>query len=214
MKIFVLTCLAACALSGQVVAQELTSISLRAPRTSGGTTILEALSQRQSTRAYAPQMLTDQELSDLLWAANGINRPESKKRTAPSALNYQDVDVYVCLEKGAYWYDAKANKLEPIINEDLRKLVANGQDFAASAPVVLVLTSDLSKMKGGDTETNRLLGAMDAGIVSQNISLACAGLGLATVPRGTMDKASLAKKLRLKDSQVLLLNHPVGHFVK
>ena len=159
-------------------------------------------------------MLTDQELSDLLWAANGINRPESKKRTAPSALNYQDVDVYVCLEKGAYWYDAKANKLEPIINEDLRKLVANGQDFAASAPVVLVLTSDLSKMKGGDTETNRLLGAMDAGIVSQNISLACAGLGLATVPRGTMDKASLAKKLRLKDSQVLLLNHPVGHFVK
>lgn len=212
MKHFVLTCLAACALSSQAFAQEPTTIALCTPRTSGGTTVLEAFAHRQSTRTYSPKLLSDQELADVLWAANGINRPESQKRTAPSALNYQDVDVYVCLEKGAYRYDAPSNTLELIIQEDLRPWVANGQDFAASAPVVVVLTSDLSKMKGGPTEANRLIGAMDAGIVSQNISLACAGLGLATVPRATMDKAQLAKKLRLKDSQILLLNHPIGHF--
>ncbi len=211
MKNFVFTCLAVCALSGQVIAQELTPISLRTPRTSGGTTILEAFLHRQSTRVYTPEMLSEQELSDLLWAANGINRPESQKRTAPSALNYQDVDIYVCLEKGAYRYDAIGNCLNPIVAEDLRPLVANGQDFVTSAPVVLVLTSDLSKMRGGDTELNRLIGAMDAGIVSENISIACAGLGLATVPRATMDKETLAQKLKLKSTQILLLNHPVGH---
>ena len=121
------------------------------------------------------------------------------------------MDLYVCLEMGAYRYDSIANCLTPIVAEDLRPLVANGQDFVTSAPVVLVLTSDLSKMRGGDTESNRLIGAMDAGIVSENISIACAGLGLATVPRATMDKETLAQKLKLKSTQILLLNHPVGH---
>ena len=102
------------------------------------------------------------------------------------------------------------NQLVPVTSEDLRKDVAKGQDFAAVAPVSLVLVSDLSKMRGGDTPQNRLTGAMDAGIVSQNISIACAGMGLATVPRGTMDKEVLAQKLKLKATQVPFLNHPVG----
>ena len=124
--------------------------------------------------------------------------------------SYQDVDIYVCTAKGAYLYDAKANKLVPVTSEDLRKDVAKGQEFAAVAPVSLVLVSDLSKMRGGDTPQNRLTGAMDTGIVSQNISIACAGMGLATVPRGTMDKEVLSQKLKLKATQVPFLNHPVG----
>lgn len=172
---------------------------------------MEAFAQRQSIRTYSDKELSTQELSDLLWAANGINRPEKGMRTAPSALNYQDVDIYVCMASGAYLYDAKGQQLVPVVQEDLRGIVGGAQAFVKQAPVVLVLVSDLSKMRGGDTEANRLIGAMDAGIVSENISIACAGLGLATVPRASMDKEQLAQKLELKSTQVLLLNHPVGH---
>lgn len=172
---------------------------------------MEAFAQRQSIRTYSDKELSTQELSDLLWAANGINRPEKGMRTAPSALNYQDVDIYVCMASGAYLYDAKRQQLVPVVQEDLRGIVGGAQAFVKQAPVVLVLVSDLSKMRGGDTEANRLIGAMDAGIVSENISIACAGLGLATVPRASMDKEQLAQKLKLKSTQVLLLNHPVGH---
>lgn len=171
---------------------------------------MEAFAQRQSTRSFTEKELSTQELSDLLWAANGINRPDKGMRTAPSALNYQDIDIYVCKKEGAYLYNAKTNKLEPIIAEDLRGWVAGQQAFVKSAPVVLVLVSDLSKMRGGNTESNRMIGAMDAGIVSENISIACAGLGFVTVPRASMDKEELSRKLQLKDSQILLLNHPVG----
>ncbi len=203
--------LAACALSCGVAAQELSPIPLNAPTQKGGLTVMEAFAQRQSIRTYSDKELSTQELSDLLWAANGINRPEKGMRTAPSALNYQDVDIYVCMASGAYLYDAKRQQLVPVVQEDLRGIVGGAQAFVKQAPVVLVLVSDLSKMRGGDTEANRLIGAMDAGIVSENISIACAGLGLATVPRASMDKEQLAQKLKLKSTQVLLLNHPVGH---
>lgn len=209
MKNFVFAMMAACSIFG-ASAQDLQGISLNAPSKQCGTDVMTALANRQSCRSYADKELSLQQLSDLLWAANGVNRPEKGMRTAPSALNYQDVDIYVCTAKGAYLYDAKANKLVPVTNEDLRKDVAKGQDFAAVAPVSLVLVSDLSKMRGGDTPQNRLTGAMDTGIVSQNISIACAGMGLATVPRGTMDKEVLAQKLKLKVTQVPFLNHPVG----
>ena len=152
------------------------------------------------------------DLSDLLWAANGINRPESGKRTAPSALNKQDVDVYVVLPEGSYLYDAKNHQLTLVSEGDHRDAVAGGQTFVKTAPVSLVLVSDVSRFGDAQKTQNQLVGAMDAGIVSQNISLFCANAKLATVPRGSMDATQLKKVLKLKDAQIPMLNHPVGYF--
>lgn len=187
-------------------------IKLPKPNLNRAGTVMKALSERQSTREYASKALSLADLSDLLWAANGINRPESGKRTAPSALNKQDVDVYVVLPEGSYLYDAKNHQLTLVSEGDYRDAVAGGQTFVKTAPVSLVLVSDVSRF--GDTQKtqNQLVGAMDAGIVSQNISLFCANAKLATVPRGSMDATQLKKVLKLKDAQIPMLNHPVGYF--
>ncbi len=172
-------------------------------------TVMQSFSQRQSTREYADRPLSLADMSDLLWAANGINRAESGKRTAPSALNRQDVDIYAILPEGAYRYDATSHELHLVTEGDHRALVADRQKWAGEAPLSLVLTSDLSRF--GELNDVKL-GAMDAGIVSQNISIFCSAARLATVPRGSMNAEGLREVLKLKKEQVLLLNHPVGYF--
>lgn len=209
MKSIFLSLVAACMLSG-AYAQTLSPIQLKAPEKKAGLSVMETLANRHSTREFSNKKLTLQELSNLLWAANGINRPEKGMRTAPSAMNAQEVDVYVCMEEGAFLYDAKSNQLQPVIQEDLRGLVGGKQTFVKNAPVVLLMVSDLSKLPGGNSEQTKLMAAIDAGIVSQNISIACSGLGLITVPRASMDKEALAQKLKLKSTQLLLINNPVG----
>ena len=209
MKSIFLSLVAACMLSG-AYAQTLSPIQLKAPEKKAGLSVMETLANRHSTREFSNKNLTLQELSNLLWAANGINRPEKGMWTAPSAMNAQEVDVYVCMEEGAFLYDAKSNQLQPVIQEDLRGLVGGKQTFVKNAPVVLLMVSDLSKLPGGNSEQTKLMAAIDAGIVSQNISIACSGLGLITVPRASMDKEALAQKLKLKSTQLLLMNNPVG----
>ena len=199
MKSIFLSLVAACMLSG-AYAQTLSPIQLKAPEKKAGLSVMETLANRHSTREFSNKKLTLQELSNLLWAANGINRPEKGMRTAPSAMNAQEVDVYVCMEEGAFLYDAKSNQLQPVIQEDLRGLVGGKQAFVINAPVVLLMVSDLSKLPGGNSEQTKLMAAIDAGIVSQNISIACSGLGLITVPRASMDKEALAQKLKLKST--------------
>ena len=187
-------------------------VKLPKPNLNRAGTVMKALSERQSTREYASKALSLGDLSDLLWAANGINRPESGKRTAPSALNKQDVDVYVILPEGSYVYDAKNHQLNLVSEGDPRDAVAGGQTFVKAAPVSLVLVSDVSFFGDAQKPQNQVVGAMDVGIVSQNISLFCANAKLATVPRGSMDATQLKKVLKLKDSQIPMLNHPVGYF--
>jgi SagB-type dehydrogenase family enzyme len=170
---------------------------------------MKALNDRQSIREYAAENLKPQDLSDILWAANGINRPDGK-RTAPSCRNFQDVEVYVVLPEGAYLYDAKEHALNPLTAGDFRDAVASGQDWAKTAPISIVLVADMTKY-GNMNEGSKLMAAIDVGIVSQNICVACAGLGLATVPRGTMDQATLKTALKLTDQHLLLLNNPVGY---
>ena len=195
---------------GQATAQDV--VSLPQPDMDRPATLMQALAQRQSTRAYAATELSRAELGDLLWAAVGVNRPADGKRTAPSALNKQDVDVYVLTARGAYRYDAAGHSLVGVTTQDLRPAAAAGQDFAATAPVVLVLVSDLDKLGGKDNANALRMGALDAGIVSQNVSLFCAAAGLATVPRASMDAEQLRTGLKLTEAQTPLLNHPVGHF--
>ena len=173
---------------------------------------MKALSERHSTREFAAKALSLSDLSDLLWAANGVNRKDSGKRTAPSALNKQDVNVYVVLSEGSYLYDAQNHQLTLVAEGDYRSAVAGGQAFVKSAPVSLVLVSDVSRFGDAKNARNQLMGAMDAGIVSQNISVFCSSAKLATVPRASMDGNQLKKVLKLKDGQIPMMNHPVGYF--
>lgn len=190
-------------------AQDLKVIKLNAPDKARGIAVMKAFSDRHSDREYAAKEINIQDLSDLLWAANGINRTDGK-RTAPSALNKQDIDVYVIMKDGAFLYDAKAHALNPIAKGDHRAAVGGGQDFVKEAPVSLVIVSDLSRF-GKVSDQTKIMAAMDAGIVSQNINLCCAGIGLSTVPRASMDQNALKQILKLSDSQILLMNNPVGY---
>ena len=184
------------------------SMKLPTPDLDGGLTVMQALKARHSERAFAETELSDKELSGLLWAANGFNRPD--KRTNATGLNKQTIVLYVCMKSGAYRYDAKANELVKVSGEDLRPAVAGHQPFAAKAPVSVVIAADTSDpiYKGA----RATLSCYDAGIVSGNIYLYCAAHKLATVCRASMDREKLKKGLGLSDNMTLHLNHPVGHF--
>lgn len=187
------------------------TIQLAKPSATYNTDIMKAFRDRHSTHdGYATKALSNQQLSDLLWAANGYNRPAEKKRTAPSCMNWQDIDIYVCTAEGAYLYDAATSTLKLVNKGDFRRDVAGRQTGVAQAPVSLVLVSNTARTGRAGSQTLTMQ-AIDAGIVSQNISLFCSGAGLATVARGTMDKEALKKDLKLNEDQVLLLNHPVGY---
>ena len=188
----------------------LADIALPPPRTEGGKPLMEALKARQTSRAFSTKPLPDQVLSDLLWAAWGISRPDSGKRTAPSARNWQEVDVYVVLEQGAYLYDAKANALRAIADGDLRKLTGP-QAFVGAAPLNLVYVADTARMAGSAPEDQALYSGADVGFISQNVYLFCASEGLATVVRGMVDREALAKALNLPEEKKIILAQTVGY---
>lgn len=198
-------------LTVSLFAQGTTKIVLNPPDLKRGLPVMEALSKRASATEFTSAKLNIQDLSDLLWAANGINRKENGKRTAPSAMNSQDIDVYLFAEEGAYLYDAVNHVLNPVASNDQRALVAGTQSDFAKAAVILLLVSDISRFKSGDDAMKLSLAAYDAGIVSQNISVFCAGVGLKTRCRATMDQQKLREILKLKDSQHLMLNNPVSY---
>ncbi|MBO7596692.1 MAG: nitroreductase family protein [Bacteroidales bacterium] len=207
MKKFILTSCLIMATTFFVSAQ---NVKLPEPDKNVSMTLYQALQQRKSVREYSTKDIDDMKLSQLLWAAVGINRPDGHL-TAPTAVNAQDITVYVCRKDGAYLYVAKDNTLQKVSDKDLRKSVASAQAFAAEAPISLVIVTDNAKFRGGSTNGPTISGAIDAGYVSQNIDLACEALGLCTVPRATMDKDALQKELKLTDSQNPILNHPIGY---
>ena len=173
--------------------------------------LMTALKNRCSVRTFDTKTLDLETLSNLLWAANGINREESAKRTAPSAVNAQDILIYVCMENGAFIYLPESHLLQLVSNQDLRKEIAHTQDFAKDAPISLVLVSDLRRFPFDNKEKALQLACMDAGYVSQNVYLYCTIDNLATVARGTMNTDALKEALNLNDNQVPLLNHPIGY---
>lgn len=185
-------------------------IQLTKPQTAGGKPLMEALAKRQSTRSFDARKLPAQTLSNLLWAANGINRPESGKRTAPSAMNRQEIDVYAAMADGLYLYNAKEHRLDPVLAEDVRAS-AGEQPFVKTAPVVLIYVSDQGRMKKAPQESKDFYSATDAGFVSQNVYLYCASEGLATVVLGWVDKPALAKAMKIRDDQKIILTQPVGY---
>jgi len=201
---------AACAFPALTVAGPGNFIQLPAPHTDGGKPLMQALKNRSSSREFSAEKLPMQTLSDLLWAACGINRQDSGKRTAPSAMDRQEIDVYAAMVDGLYRYDAEKNILQLILAEDIRAYTGK-QEFAASAPVNLVYVADFLKV-AGETELEKTLYAgADTGFISQNVYLFCASLGLATVVRGYVDKPALEKKMGLKSHQKVILAQTVGY---
>ncbi len=194
-------------------AQASKSIKLNAPDLRRGLPFMETLSVKASAREWSDRELSLQDLSDLMWAANGINRPAEKKYTASSATNAHDVDLYVFLKDGAYVYDADSHALNLVRREDYRSRIVRAppQDGASEPPTLLVLVSNSTRFGGGSSEQRYEWGALDAGIVSQIISLSCAATGLKTRPRASMDKATVREVLGLSDAHYVFLNHPVGY---
>jgi len=197
----------------QIKQAETKSIALPAPQTDGGKPLMQALKTRQSTREYSTKEVGAQELSNLLWAANGISRPGSGKRTSPSAMNLQEIEIYISKADGLYLYNAGANALEPVLREDLRGLTGT-QPFVKTAPLNLILVADLAKMKksGRMNEENiNYYSTIDAGYVSQNIYLYCASEGLVTVVRGSFDRQALTKAMKLDETKKIIICQTVGY---
>ena len=185
-------------------------VKLPAPNVERETlSVMQALKQRKSMREYSDRPLSDQDLSDLLWAAQGVNRDDGRL-TAATAMNRQEVRTYVFTAKNVNLYNPKQNPLTQVVDGDHRDLMAAGQEFAKTAPVVLLLVIDFGKF-GNSNDRARMMTSIDVGIVSENIYLFAAGAGMNTVARAMMDTGGIVKMLNLSENEVPELNHPVGY---
>jgi SagB-type dehydrogenase family enzyme len=185
-------------------------VQLLKPQTEGGRPLMQVLKDRSSSRSFSTEKLPLQTLSNLLWAAFGINRPDSGKRTAPSAVNWQEIDVYVATADGLYIYDAKAQQLQPVLSEDIRPKTGR-QPFVREAPVNLIYVADFSRMGTASKEDKELYSAADTGFISENVYLFCASEGLATVVRGSIERSLLATAMKLRPDQKIILAQTVGY---
>jgi SagB-type dehydrogenase family enzyme len=190
-------------------AQEPKPMALPAPATDGGRPLMQALRERQSSREFSGQKLPLQVLSNLLWAAAGVNRPDSGKRTAPSASNRQEIDIYVATADGLYLYEAKQHRLQPVLAEDIRAQTGT-QAYVRDAPLNLIYVADFAKMGSEPQEDKIFYSACNTGFISQNVYLFSASEGLATVVRGSVDRPALAKAMKLRPEQRITLAQSVG----
>lgn len=188
--------------------ESVANIALPAPEKHGGLPLMEALAQRQSLREFAPQALPLATLSSLLWAAYGVNRSNGG-RTAPSALDAQEVDIYVALPDGAYLYDAPANRLALVAGTDLRR-VTGYQDFVDDAPLDLIFIADHARLARVPFAQRAAYAYTAAGAIAQNVYLFAASNALATVMRAWIDRAAIAGALGLNHDQEVLLSQTVG----
>lgn len=185
-------------------------MKLPPPQTTGGKPLMQALQERHSAREFASTPLAPQLLSNLLWAAAGVNRPDSGKRTAPSARDWREIDIYVATADGTYVYDPNAHALRLVLARDVRALTGK-QDFVASAPLNLVYVADQSRMPESSAEDRNRYAAADAGFIAQNVYLYCSSAGLNTVVRGLVDRTALAAALGLAPHQQIILAQTVGY---
>ena len=202
-------CLVIAAVPRDVARAEEQSIQLSSPQTDRNP-FLRILMKRESSRAFSSEPLPNTILSNLLWAAAGISRPESGKRTAPTASNRQEIDVYAATAKGLYLYDAKANALKLLLAKDIREMTGK-QAFVKEAAVNLIYVADLAKSTAASEEDRTLYAAAATGFISQNVYLYFASEGLATVVRASMDRPALAEVMKLKPTQKIILAQSVGY---
>jgi len=192
------------------VAQQSEPKELPLPRNEGGQSLTTALKLRRSTREYSDRPLPAQILSDLLWAAFGVNRPAIDGRTVPYWRHIMVIDVYLAMADGVWRYEPKTHKLLPYMKEDLRAMTGL-QDFVATAPLNLVYVAHGERMTDVTPEERRLYGSVDASFIGQNVYLFCASEGLATVFRGAVDGPKLGKAMRLPDQEFVTFAQTVGY---
>ena len=184
-------------------------IELLKPQMGSGNPLMQLLWKRVSSREFSPEPLPVEVLSNMLWAAFGINRPDGK-RTAPTARNRQEIDIYVATVRGLYLYDAKTNLLNPILAEDIRGMTGR-QPFVKEAAVNLIYAADYSKMGTATNEVKDLYSAAATGFISENVYLYCASEGLGTVVRANIDRPALANAMKLRPDQKIILAQSVGY---
>lgn len=194
---------------GMVQAQVMETIKLPEVQKTGGMSLMEALQNRQSQRLFSSQDLSLQQMSNLLWAAYGINRPNGY-RTVPSARTYHQFDIYIIKPEGWYVYDAQNHALLKMGNEDLREF-AGTQPFVQTAPVNLIFVVDYDRMADSDDDFKKFYSATDVGYISQNVYLWCASENIATIVRGQIDKVKAKEVLKLRANQHILLAQTVGY---
>lgn len=192
------------------LAQEPHPIRLLPPQVDIGKPVMQALALRHSTRSFAPRPLERQELANLLWAADGINRPESGGRTAPSARGWHEIDIYVALPEAMYRYDPATHTLEPVVAGDLRPLTGT-QGFVADAPLSLVYVADRTRQASAAEAEKERYNWAGTGFIAQNVYLYCASEGLATVVRASIDRPALAEAMGLGAEQHIILAQTVGY---
>jgi len=197
-------------LFSQTFAQELKPIQLPKPQVDGGRPLMQVLKDRSSSREFNSEKLPLQVLSNLLWAASGVNRPESGRRTAPTAANWQEIDIYLAMAEGLYLYNAKSHMLNPVLSEDIRALTGR-QPFVKDAALNLIYVADFSRVGRGTNEEKDFFSAADTGFIAQNVYLFCASEGLATVVRANIDRPTLAKTMKLGPDQRITLSQTVGY---
>ncbi len=190
-------------------AKELRPIQLSRPESAHAGALLKILEKRSSSREFAPDPLPVSVLSNLLWAGFGINRPDGR-RTAPSANNLQEIDIYVAAPDGLYLFNAKAQALVPVSGDDVRALTGK-QAYVATAAVNLVYVADMAKRREATGEERMLIAGADTGVIAENVYLYCAAEGLAAVVRAQIDRPALAKALKLRPDQTITLAQCVGY---
>jgi len=198
---------------------KLKPIILPTPQTKGGKPLMQALKKRKTTRSLSTKILPEQVLSNLIWAAFGINRPDSGKRTAPSAVNWQEIDIYVALEKGLYLYESKKHVLIPMIAQDFRAKTTQtfqpSKKFVENAPVTFIYVADFNRIDGIGRlmkDNDKALTAYAAtGFIGQNVYLFCSSEGLGTVIRAMIDKPALRKEMNLRPDQHIILCQTIGY---
>ncbi len=194
--------------SNFLMAQEL--IKLPAPQKIGGMPLMQALNERSSSRDFIDKDLTEQQLSNLLWAAFGINREDIKKRTAPTSRNNQDIEIYLTTKNGLFLYKAEEHALEKKSDKDFRE-VSGKQDFVKVAPLNLIYVSNLNKLGNSPLEVKRITAATHCGFIGQNVYLYCASEGLISVFRAWIDKDKIAEVLKLPEGFEVIYSQTVGY---
>ena len=190
--------------------QELTAVELPKPRIEGGKPVMQALMLRRSTREYADRALPMQIVSEILWAAFGINRPASGDRTAPYWRHVMVIGVYAAMADGVWLYEPKNHRLTPHLPRDIRAETGL-QDFVATAPLNLIYVAHGERITDISPEDRRLYASVDTGFIGQNVYMYCASEGLATVFRGAVNLEKLGRTLQLPAGQFVTFAQTVGY---
>ena len=198
---------------------DLPTIVLPEPKTTGGMPLLDAIGARKSVRKFGTAEVPLQELSNILWAAFGMNRPDQGRgiqapgsRTAPTAHNWQEIDIYVATRDVLHLYEPKPHRLQPVLSTDIRPFTAHAiQPFVLDAPLNLIYVADLARMEDASDWDKVVFPWADTSFISENVYLYCTSAGLATIVRALFDRPALSQAMGLRPSQLVTFSQPIGY---